>query len=109
MKDGNFKRFRHSLSTHGKQRFGMTKEQAIVAIGYPLTSENASLDEPIWRMWRSSHGEYDLHFEPNGRLGSITGEDEVTNLIVYQRSYQANAKVINTEDQLSQETISIKQ
>jgi integrase len=23
----NFKRFRHSLSTHGKQRFGMTKEQ----------------------------------------------------------------------------------
>jgi flagellar hook protein FlgE len=34
---------------------------------------------------------------------------EFTNLIVYQRSYQANAKVINTEDQLSQETISIKQ
>ena len=23
----NWKRFRHSLSTHGKQRFGMTKEQ----------------------------------------------------------------------------------
>jgi hypothetical protein len=69
---------------NGRVAVGMTREQAIVAIGYPLTSENASLDEPVWRMWRSSRGEYDLHFEPNGRVGSITGEDEVTNLIVYQ-------------------------
>ena len=34
---------------------------------------------------------------------------EFTNLIVYQRGYQANAKVINTEDQLTQDTISLKQ
>ena len=34
---------------------------------------------------------------------------EFTNLIVLQRGYQANAKVITTEDQLSQETINIKQ
>ena len=34
---------------------------------------------------------------------------EFTNLIIYQRGYQANAKVINTEDQLSQETIALKQ
>jgi hypothetical protein len=67
----------------GKVIVGMTRAQVIVAVGYPLTSENSSLDEPIWRMWRSSRGEYDLHFEPNGVLGSITGEDEVTGLIVY--------------------------
>jgi hypothetical protein len=65
----------------------MTREQAIVAVGYPLTSENASLDEPVWRMWRSSRGEYDLNFEPNGRLGSITGEDEVTSLVIYQPAH----------------------
>lgn len=34
---------------------------------------------------------------------------EFTNLIVYQRGYQANAKVINTEDQLTQDTLSLKQ
>ena len=34
---------------------------------------------------------------------------EFTNLIVFQRSYQANAKVVTTEDQLSQDTIAIKQ
>jgi integrase len=27
VKGANFKRFRHALSTHGKQRFGMTREQ----------------------------------------------------------------------------------
>jgi len=34
---------------------------------------------------------------------------EFTNLIVYQRGYQANAKVINTEDQLTQQTLTLKQ
>ncbi len=34
---------------------------------------------------------------------------EFTNLIIYQRGYQANAKVITTVDQISQETIALKQ
>jgi len=71
----------------GRVTVGMTREQAIVAIGYPLTSENASTTEPVWRMWRSSRGEYDLHFEPNGRLGSVTGEPEVVNAMLYQPSH----------------------
>ena len=33
---------------------------------------------------------------------------EFTNLIIYQRGYQANAKVITTVDELSQETINLK-
>ncbi len=54
-----------------------------------------------------------------GGRGSVSGGSleasnvdiarEFTNLIVLQRGYQANAKVITTEDQLSQETINIKQ
>src|ERR1051326_3873985 len=34
---------------------------------------------------------------------------EFTNLIVFQRAYQANARVVTTVDQLSQETINLKQ
>jgi len=34
---------------------------------------------------------------------------EFTNLIVMQRGYQANARVITTTDQLTQETINLKQ
>jgi hypothetical protein len=50
----------------GKVMIGMSREQVVVAVGYPLTSENISLDAPQWRMWRSSH------------------DDGVTGLIVYQ-------------------------
>jgi flagellar hook protein FlgE len=34
---------------------------------------------------------------------------EFTNLIVYQRSYQANSRVITTADDMSQETVNLKQ
>jgi hypothetical protein len=68
----------------GKVMVGMTREQAIAAVGYPLTSENGALTDPQWRMWRSSHGEYDLNFGPDGRIKSIGGDDGVTSLIVYQ-------------------------
>ncbi|HZU26249.1 MAG TPA: flagellar basal body rod C-terminal domain-containing protein, partial [Bryobacteraceae bacterium] len=34
---------------------------------------------------------------------------EFTNLIVCQRGYEANAKVVTTVDQLSQDTINLKQ
>jgi flagellar hook protein FlgE len=46
-----------------------------------------------------------------GELESSTVDiaTEFTNLIVYQRSYEAAAKVVTAEDQLSQDTIAIKQ
>ena len=34
---------------------------------------------------------------------------EFTNLIVFQRAYQASARVITTTDQISQDTINLKQ
>jgi hypothetical protein len=68
----------------GKVMVGMTREQAIASIGYPLTSENLSLNDPVWRIWRSSHGEYQLNFGPDGRVKSITGDDSVTGLVTYQ-------------------------
>jgi hypothetical protein len=67
----------------GKVVVGMTREQAIVAVGYPLTSENGPLESSTWKMWRSTHGEYDLNFGPDGRLASITGDDEATGLMTY--------------------------
>lgn len=68
----------------GKLMVGMTREQAIVAIGYPLTSENGPLESSTWKMWRSTHGEYDLNFGPDGRLSSITGDDEAVGQMVYK-------------------------
>jgi len=71
----------------GKVMVGMTREQAITSIGYPLTSENVSLDAPMWRIWRSSHGEYQLNFGADGRIKSVTGDDSVTTLVIYQKGH----------------------
>jgi hypothetical protein len=68
----------------GKVMIGMTREQCIVAVGYPLTSENASLDATTWRIWRSTHEEYQLNFGPDGHLRSVTGDDEVTAQMLYR-------------------------
>ncbi|MBI4995651.1 MAG: hypothetical protein HZC22_01870, partial [Rhodocyclales bacterium] len=35
---------------------GMTKEQVIMSLGYPMTNENPRLDAPYWRYWWSSWG-----------------------------------------------------
>jgi hypothetical protein len=68
----------------GKVTPGMTREQAVVAIGYPLTNENASLDAAVWRIWRSRRGEYQLNFRPDGHLASVSGDDEVTSAMIYR-------------------------
>jgi hypothetical protein len=42
---------------------GMSREQVLMAVGYPVTSENPHLDAPIWRMWLWSFSEFELHFD----------------------------------------------
>jgi hypothetical protein len=68
----------------GKVMIGMTREQCIVAVGYPLTNENVTLDAATWRMWRSSGGEYQLNFSRDGHLTSVTGDVETTYAMTYK-------------------------
>jgi hypothetical protein len=68
----------------GRVMTGMTREQAVIAVGYPLTSETPSLDSPIWRHWVSSFEEYQLLWGPDGLIREISAVDSVKNAIVYQ-------------------------
>lgn len=68
----------------GKVMVGMTREQAIMSIGYPLTSETPSLDSPVWRHWVSSFEEYQLIWGKDGRISEISGDPRVRAQIVYQ-------------------------
>ena len=68
----------------GRVMVGMTREQTVVAIGYALTSENAFADASTLHYWRSTHEEFDLHFSPDGRLASVTGDESVVNLVTYR-------------------------
>lgn len=51
---------------------GMTKEQVIMSIGYPITSENPSLDAAVWRYWLTSFEEFHVHWD-RGVIQSVTG------------------------------------
>jgi hypothetical protein len=55
---------------------GMAKEQ-VMAVGYPMSSENPTLDAPIWRYWLSSFAEFRVKFDERGIVKSID-TDEVT-------------------------------
>ena len=69
----------------GKITKGMTKEQVIISVGYPLTSENASLDAPEWRMWVSSFGEYRIVWDDNGRVKEVIGNELTMHTIYAER------------------------
>ena len=68
----------------GKVAVGMTREQAIVALGYPVTNENISMDAPSWKLYRSRREEYQLNFDRDGRVTSISGDDSVTSAVTYR-------------------------
>jgi hypothetical protein len=70
----------------GRVALGMTREQAIVAVGYPLTSENPSLDAPVWRHWVSSFEEYQLSWGPDGHLTDFTGSPAVRARMLHERA-----------------------
>jgi len=63
---------------------GMTREQVIMSVGYPLTQENPVLDAPMWRMWMSSFGEYQLMWGSDGKVKDIIGDPLTKNMIVQQ-------------------------
>ncbi len=65
---------------------GMTRQQAVQSIGYPLTSENPSFDGPLWRHWLSSFEEYQLSWGSDGKLKDIVADAPIRNRVVYSGS-----------------------
>jgi hypothetical protein len=63
---------------------GMSKEQVLMAVGYPVTSENPSLDANIWRYWLSSFAEFQVVWDANGRVKEIVTDAQTRNLVVAQ-------------------------
>ncbi|WP_431111549.1 cell envelope protein SmpA [Variovorax paradoxus] len=53
---------------------GMTREQVLMAVGYPVAGENPSLDAPTWRYWRDSWSEYQVNFDEKGLVKSVLGD-----------------------------------
>jgi len=78
-----------SMQDLGSNTFGVTSATAIPAIGTPGTGSRGTVT--------------------GGALESSTVDiaTEFTNLLIYERGYQANSKVITTEDQVIQTTLGL--
>ena len=80
-----------SLIASGNNNFQLSAKSATPAIGIPGTGGRGSVIGGA------------LEFS------TVDIAREFTNLIVLQRGYQANSKVVTTVDQMSQDTINLKQ
>lgn len=56
---------------------GMTREQVIVSLGYPMSSENPDLDAPLWRYWLDSFTEFQVEFDAQGRVTGVVADPTV--------------------------------
>ena len=61
---------------------GMTREQVIMAVGYPVSDENPDLESKTWRFWLSSWGEFKAIFDDNGLLTRIEAKADIRPLVV---------------------------
>ena len=64
---------------------GMTKEQVLMALGYPITSETPQLDMPTWRYWLSSFEEFSVSWS-NDRVTNVGGDRSVVAKVLMQGS-----------------------
>lgn len=60
---------------------GMTREQVLMSLGYPISSENPDLDAELWRYWMSSFAEFQVQFDGSGRVREITTDANTRNLV----------------------------
>lgn len=54
---------------------GMSREQVLMAMGYPISSENPHLDVRMWRYWYSSFSPFTVHFDGSGRVTKVDTDD----------------------------------
>jgi flagellar hook protein FlgE len=80
-----------SLIATGNNNFEASEQTALPAIGLPNTGGRGDV--------------------VGGSLEASTVDiaKEFTNLIIYQRAYEVNSKVVTTVDQISQDTVALKQ
>jgi SmpA / OmlA family len=63
---------------------GMTREQVIAALGYPITSENPHLDNKRWRYWRWTLSPFTVHFNDAGTVRRVESDAETLEAVLLE-------------------------
>lgn len=60
---------------------GMSRDQVLMALGYPISTENPHLDAPLWKYWLRSFSPFEVHFDGSNLVSRVTGDDETLRVI----------------------------
>ena len=63
---------------------GMTREQVLMSVGYPVSSENHHLEDKTWRFWVSSFSEFRVKFDDDGRVIDIDGDADAKSRVILE-------------------------
>lgn len=55
---------------------GMTREQVVMAVGYPVSSENPDLNARRWKFWLWSFSEFTVSFDSKGLVNAVEGDPD---------------------------------
>jgi hypothetical protein len=69
----------------GKVAIGMSKEEAIVSLGYPPAHHTPSLDAPQWKYWHTALGSYLVVWDSAGRVKDVIADPQTRHSVVYER------------------------
>jgi hypothetical protein len=61
---------------------GMTREQVLMALGYPMASETPHLDARRWKYWLWTFSPFDVHFGADGRVTDIQTDPDTRAQVV---------------------------
>ena len=67
---------------HAQIVLGMSREQVLMSVGYPVSSENHNLEDKTWRFWLSSFQEFRVRFDDNGRVSDVEGDGDAKSKVL---------------------------
>jgi hypothetical protein len=53
---------------------GMTREQVLMSVGYPVTSENPDPNAKVWRYWLDTWTEFQVVFDDSGVVQKVAAD-----------------------------------
>jgi hypothetical protein len=65
----------------GRINRGMTRDQVLMSVGYPISSETPRLDATTWRYWVSSFSEFQVVFDDGGRVKEVIADPTLKHIV----------------------------
>jgi hypothetical protein len=78
LKEARFPRSVQDAINDGRVERGMTREQVIMALGYPPTHRTPSLSAPTWTYWYNRWVTYQVAFDDAGVVANVIGQPAPT-------------------------------